>query len=218
MKPDSRSSRFWAALRRRRPFLYLWAARRTFCSSGAASCRLLGLMGAVPLPKAGGPMDRRPFSAAASRTGCSMSAPSAIEYPLGGGGRGDREAEIAAPQFSSAQVDVVIVTAGGAVARQANISHPIVFSISATSRTGLCPQSGATCCTLPDCRSLATDLTRQALEYLRDVGPRPRPSGAVRFMGPDFPPSRSVLEIGTGLQAATKDAGPSMRRSEIGQR
>jgi putative ABC transport system substrate-binding protein len=134
----------------------------------------------------------------------------AIEYRWAEG-RGDREAEIAA-EFVRLKVDV-IVTAGGAVARQATSVIPIVFAISADPvGTGLVASLARPGGNITGLSLLATDLAGKRLEVLREVVPGIRRLAVMA----DFRLHESVLEM-EGLQAATKTLGLDATRSEIGQ-
>jgi len=124
----------------------------------------------------------------------------AIEYRWAEG-RGEREAEIAA-EFVRLKVDVIL-TVGGAAAKQATSVIPIVFAISSDPLgTGLIASLARPGGNITGLSIQTTDLAGKRLELLREVIPGIR---RIAVMA-DFGLQASVLEL-EGFQAAAKTLG-----------
>jgi putative ABC transport system substrate-binding protein len=134
----------------------------------------------------------------------------AIEYRWAEG-RGEREAEIAA-EFVRLKIDV-IVTVGGAAAKQATSDIPIVFAISSDPLgTGLVASLARPGGNITGFSIQATDLAGKRLELLREAVPDVRQLAIMA----DFGLQASVLEM-DGFRAAAKTLGLEVTKSEISQ-
>jgi putative ABC transport system substrate-binding protein len=135
----------------------------------------------------------------------------AIEYRWAEG-RFAREAEIAA-EFVRLKVDVIL-TVGGASAKQATSVIPIVFAIASDPvGTGLVASLARPGGNLTGMSLQAPDLAGKRLEFLREIVPGIRRLAVMA----DFDLRGSVIEL-EGLQAAAKTlGGPEIIKSNIRQ-
>jgi putative ABC transport system substrate-binding protein len=134
----------------------------------------------------------------------------AIEYRWAEGS-GEREAEIAA-EFVRLKVDVML-TVGGAAAKQATSDIPIVFAISSDPLgTGVVASLARPGGNITGFSIQATDLAGKRLELLREAMPGVQQLAIMA----DFRLQASVLEL-DGFRAAAEALGLKVTKSEISQ-
>jgi putative ABC transport system substrate-binding protein len=132
----------------------------------------------------------------------------AIEYRWAEGS-GEREAEIAA-EFVRLKVDVML-TVGGAAAKQATSDIPIVFAISSDPLgTGVVASLARPGGNITGFSIQATDLAGKRLELLREAMPGVQQLAIMA----DFRLQASVLEL-DGFRAAAEALGLKVTKSEL---